>query len=437
MPLRFTQLTTRKAAELAAIERAVATIAFTPDGTILRANDLFLQLMGYTHQEVVGQPHRIFCEAAYAASADYRRHWQRLAEGQAISDTVQRRRKNGEPLWLQGTYTPVFDRRGRVCEIIKIASDVSARIVRDQEHVSLLTALSRSMAMITFSPQGVILDANDNMLALMGYSLAEARGQSHRMLCPAEYVASTDYQQHWQRLARGEYITGRFERVNRQGARVWLEASYNPILDNEGRVVKVVKIAQDITRVMQQQQQEEALMRDVHQLSLDTDRSAAQGADIVQRAVDGMQQVETAAQHTSQLIGELGDYSQQIDTLVAAMRKIAAQTNLLAINAAIEAAHAAEHGRGFAVVAGEVRALAEQSRKAAVEIEGMTKAIQHGVAAAIDGMATCVAQAGGGVTLTRDAGAVIHQVNLGMQDVVKLMQAFRTVKQEETLTDAR
>ncbi|VTP61208.1 Chemotaxis regulator BdlA [Serratia rubidaea] len=293
------------------------------------------------------------------------------------------------------------------------------------------------MAMITFSPQGVILDANDNMLALMGYSLAEARGQSHRMLCPAEYVASADYQQHWQRLARGEYITGRFERVNRQGARVWLEASYNPILDNEGRVVKVVKIAQDITRVMQQQQQEEALMRDVHQLSLDTDRSAAQGADIVQRAVDGMQQVETAAQHTSQLIGELGDYSQQIDTLVAAMRKIAAQTNLLAINAAIEAAHAAEHGRGFAVVAGEVRALAEQSRKAAVEIEGMTKAIQHGVAAAIDGMATCVAQAGGGVTLTRDAGAVIHQVNLGMQDVVKLMQAFRTVKQEETLTDAR
>lgn len=120
------------------------------------------------------------------------------------------------------------------------------------------------------------------------------------MLCPAEYVASADYQQHWQRLARGEYITGRFERVNRQGARVWLEASYNPILDNEGRVVKVVKIAQDITRVMQQQQQEEALMRDVHQLSLDTDRSAAQGADIVQRAVDGMP--EKAAIAGSRLI---------------------------------------------------------------------------------------------------------------------------------------
>ncbi|MBJ2064126.1 methyl-accepting chemotaxis protein [Serratia odorifera] len=434
MLLRFSQLTIPWRGELRAIEHAVAMIVFKPDGTVLRANDLFLQCLGCERSDVIGQHHRIFCDQQYAASAAYRQHWQRLNQGESITDNIKRRRKNGELLWLQATYTPVINRRGNVSAIVKLACDVTDRLVQAQQQRSLLAALDRSMAIITFTPQGVIVDANDNMLALMGYHLEEARGQAHSVLCSAELAASAQYQQHWQRLADGEFITGRFERLNRRGERVWLEASYNPILDEQGRVIKVVKIAQDITRLMIQQQQEEALVRDVHHLSLATDKSAAQGATIVQQAVNGMQQVEQAARQTSRVVSDLGDYSQQIDGIVAAMRKIAAQTNLLAINASIEAAHAGEHGRGFAVVANEVRVLAEQSRKAAVEIEGMTKSIQQGVAAAIAGMTTCVEQAGGGVALTQDAGQVIQQVNVGMQDVVRLMQTFRTVKQEETLS---
>lgn len=146
-----------------------------------------------------------------------------------------------------------------------------------------------------------------------------------------------------------------------------------------------------------------------------------------------MQQVEMAARQTSDVVSDLGRCSQQIGNMVEAIRKIAAQTNLLAINASIEAAHAGEHGRGFSVVANEVRTLAEQSRKAASEIEQVTKTIQQGVTAAINKMVTCVEQAGGGVALAKDAGEVINQVNVGMQDVVKLMQAFTSVKQSDVI----
>ncbi|AUU08939.1 PAS domain S-box protein [Serratia marcescens] len=433
MLLRFSQLTTHKGAELSAIEHAVPMIVFSPDGTVLRANDLFLSTLGFQRDDVIGRHHRIFCDPNYVASPLYRKHWETLNKGQPITDTIKRIAKNGEAVWLQGTYAPVLNKQGKVVEIVKIASEVTERVTQAQEHRSLLAALNRSMAMIAFTPQGTIVSANDNMLALMGYRLEEACGQSHAVLCPPEFANSDDYRRHWQRLARGEFITGRFERLNRRGERVWLEASYNPILDNEGQVVKVVKIAQDITRLMQQQQHEEEMVRNAHHLSLDTDRQAAQGAIIVQQAVKGMQQVEAAARETSDVVTELGKCSQQIGTIVEAIRKIASQTNLLAINASIEAAHAGEHGRGFAVVANEVRTLAEQSRKAATEIERMTKSIQQGVAAAIAGMATCVEQAGGGVALTHDAGEVINQVNIGMHDVVKLMQAFTSVKQGDAL----
>ncbi|MDZ7425456.1 MULTISPECIES: methyl-accepting chemotaxis protein [Serratia] len=433
MLLRFSQLTTHKGAELSAIEHAVPMIVFSPDGTVLRANDLFLNTLGFQRDDVIGQHHRIFCDPNYVASPLYRKHWETLNKGQPITDTIKRIAKNGEAVWLLGTYAPVLNKQGKVVEIVKIASEVTERVTQAQEHRSLLAALNRSMAMIAFTPQGTIVSANDNMLALMGYRLEEACGQSHAVLCPPEFANSDDYRRHWQRLARGEFITGRFERLNRRGERVWLEASYNPILDNEGQVVKVVKIAQDITRLMQQQQHEEEMVRNAHHLSLDTDRQAAQGAIIVQQAVKGMQQVEAAARETSDVVTELGKCSQQIGTIVEAIRKIASQTNLLAINASIEAAHAGEHGRGFAVVANEVRTLAEQSRKAATEIERMTKSIQQGVAAAIAGMATCVEQAGGGVALTHDAGEVINQVNIGMHDVVKLMQAFTSVKQGDAL----
>jgi len=407
--------------KFAALSQAVPVIIFTPEGVVSEVNNLFLSAIGYTREEVLGQPHQIFCTPEFVASDAYRLHWQGLRQGKSISGNIKRLHKDGSLIWLEATYIPVLNKQGKVVEIIKIASDVTDRIKESHDHQGLLQAIDRSMALITFTPDGYVLSANANFIKVMGFSLNHIQGKSHAMFCLPEWRDSSDYRSHWQRLKNGEFILGRFERLNSRGQSVWLEASYNPVLDDEGHVVKVVKIAQDITQQMNQQRQQESMMSHVHVLSMNTDKTAAEGVTIVQKAVEDMQEVEALAKRTADIISQLGKTSERIGEMVDTIRRISSQTNLLAINATIEAAHAGEQGRGFAVVAGEVRSLADQSRKAAVEIDQLTQNIREGVMAAIDGMGDCVHRAGGGVALSRNAGDVINQVNLGMQDLVKLM----------------
>ncbi|PKE31619.1 chemotaxis protein [Rahnella sp. AA] len=427
MQLFSHQFSTAWRDKFAAIQQTVPMIAFTPEGVVLEVNDLFLNSMGYSRDEVIGQPHRIFCTPEFVASDAYRLHWEGLRQGKSVSGNIKRVQKGGNLIWLEATYIPVKNKLGKVTEIIKIASDVSERINESHEHQGIFQALDRSMALITFTPEGHVISANNNFLKVMGYSLQQIKGHAHAMFCTPQYRDSHDYRNHWQRLRNGEFILGRFERMNGRGEVIWLEASYNPVLDDDGKVVKIVKIAQDITSQMAQQRQQESMMTHVHELSLTTDKTAAEGVTIVQRAVEDMQEVEALARRTSDIIGQLGQTSERIGEMVDTIRRISSQTNLLAINATIEAAHAGEQGRGFAVVAGEVRSLADQSRKAAVEIDQLTQSIRDGVMAAIDGMGNCVNRAGGGVTLSRNAGDVINQVNLGMQDLVRMMAEFSVI----------
>ncbi|MGG8471691.1 methyl-accepting chemotaxis protein [Rahnella sp. PAMC25617] len=434
MQLFSHQFSTAWRDKFAAIQQAVPMIAFTPEGVVLEVNDLFLSSMGYNRNEVMGQPHRIFCTPEFVASDAYRLHWEALRQGKSVSGNIKRVQKNGSIIWLEATYIPVKNKQGKVTEIIKIASDVSERINESHEHQGILQALERSMALITFTPDGHVISANNNFLKVMGYSLQQIKGHPHLMFCLAQYRDSHDYRNHWQRLRNGEFILGRFERMNGRGQAIWLEASYNPVIDDDGKVIKIVKIAQDITSQMAQQRQQESMMTHVHELSLTTDKTAAEGVTIVQKAVEDMQEVEALARRTSEIIGQLGQTSERIGEMVDTIRRISSQTNLLAINATIEAAHAGEQGRGFAVVAGEVRSLADQSRKAAVEIDQLTQSIRDGVMAAIDGMGNCVNRAGGGVALSRNAGDVINQVNLGMQDLVRMMAEFSVITGDQGQT---
>ncbi len=234
-----------------ALDRVQAIIEFELDGTIICANDNFLELFGYKRDEVVGKHHRIFCDPDYADSDEYREFWETLANGQFHCEEFQRLGKSGDKIWLRASYNPVMDVAGKPVKIVKFATDVSADKRRSAETEGMLQAINRSQAVIEFALDGTVLTANDNFLRIFDYELEEIVGKHHRMFCHPSYSESNDYAEFWQKLGRGDYESGEFKRINREGVEVWLQASYNPIFDEEGRLMKVVKFATDITDEVQ------------------------------------------------------------------------------------------------------------------------------------------------------------------------------------------
>lgn len=242
-----------------AINRSQAVIEFTPDGTILWANENFLGAVGYTLEEIQGKHHRIFCDSAYAQSEEYRSFWKSLQAGEFQSREFQRFGKGGREVWIQASYNPLIDSKGVVTKVIKLASDTTAAKKTSVDHEGKINAISRSQAVIEFKTDGTILHANENFLATVGYKLDEIVGKHHRIFCTAKHAASASYQGFWNQLGAGEFVSGQFERVRKNGSSVWIEASYNPIFDTQGRPIKIVKFATDITEEVAKKQQFELL----------------------------------------------------------------------------------------------------------------------------------------------------------------------------------
>lgn len=230
-----------------AINRSQAVIEFEKDGTILTANDNFLNAVGYELSEIKGRHHRLFCCPEYANSSDYKAFWESLGRGEFHSEEFQRFGKDGKEIWIQATYNPVLDHKGNVTKVVKFATDITEAKTRNADYEGKVNAISRSQAMIEFTLDGTILDANENFLATVGYSRDEIRGKHHRIFCRPELAQSADYRQFWQNLGQGEFFSGQFERVKKDGTSVWIEATYNPIMDASGKPYKVVKFATDIT----------------------------------------------------------------------------------------------------------------------------------------------------------------------------------------------
>ncbi len=235
-----------------AMDRSQAIIEFDPDGTVMRANQNFLDLMGYRADDVTGRHHRMFLEQSYAASEEYRLFWEMLVRGHHQTSVFKRLAQGGREVWIQGSYNPLTDAAGHVYKIIKIATNITGDKLLAADHAGQIDAISKSQAVIEFGLDGTIIGANQNFLTTMGYTLAEIRGRHHRIFVEPSHAASADYARFWDALGRGEYQAAEFKRIGKDGRQVWIQASYNPIFDPEGRPLKVVKYATDITQSKRQ-----------------------------------------------------------------------------------------------------------------------------------------------------------------------------------------
>jgi methyl-accepting chemotaxis protein len=418
-----------KNALLEAIDRSMAVIEFDLNGNVLRANDNFLKTMGYQRDQVLGQSHRQFCKPEFARSSQYEQLWARLKNGQFESGTFERVASNGQPIWLEASYNPIKDASGNVVKVIKYAMDVTAKVQQESESAAKLQAIDRAMAVIEFNPDGTVISANQNFLTRMGYSLAELKGKHHRLFCTAETVNSSAYQDFWRRLNQGEFFHGQFERVDKRGQTVWLEANYNPVYDAGGRLCKVVKFASDVTARVEQHERDAHSASEAYHISVETRRVAEHGTQVIQQAASEMHEIAANIEQSSTLIAHLGERSEQITAIVNTIRAIADQTNLLALNAAIEAARAGEQGRGFAVVADEVRQLAARTSGSTAEISTMIGLIQSETRQAIKSMDGTRDRAAEGVELANQAGTVILQIRDGASNAVQAVSMFANERQ--------
>ena len=342
---------------------ATALVVFDRNGNMMEVSKKFADFMGYDKSELIGEHYSILFEPTYTTSPQYTNFWRKLLDGELQRDTFKYIKKNKKTIMVGARYVPIKDENGTVYRVAKLGHDITNQHNEAATQNAVFDALNRSQAVIEFTPDGTILNANQNFLDALHCTLDEIKGKKHKIFCSDDFYQKNP--NFWKNLANGNYHAGRFMRRSLRGENVWLEATYNPILDDNGKVYKVIKFATDITERVN------SAINTVNiaaQTSDKTSRLTATAVHELDNSVNTSIQIASEVENTARVGQELNLKSKNIEEIVTTIRSIADQTNLLALNAAIEAARAGESGRGFAVVADEVRKLAARTASATSDI---------------------------------------------------------------------
>ena len=372
-----TEITAKKlrsmadASKLAAINRAQAVIEFRLDGTIVSANQNFCGALGYSLAEIEGKHHSLFIPQADRDSAAYREFWEKLNRGEYQAGEFKRIGKGGKEVWILASYNPLMDDTGKPFGVVKFATDVTADKLKNADLAGQIAAIDKAQAVIEFNMDGTIITANANFLGALGYSLAEIKGKHHSMFVEHSERDSVSYGEFWAALNRGEYQAAEYKRIGKGGKEIYIQASYNPILDLNGKPFKVVKYATDTTQqvlVRMGNERVRAMMESVAAGSEELNASVREISEAMTKsretAAGAVEQVSSADAQAQRLT----DAAKAMSGIVEMISNITGQINLLALNATIESARAGEAGRGFAVVASEVKGLANQAKQATDKI---------------------------------------------------------------------
>jgi methyl-accepting chemotaxis protein len=413
------------AGKIAAMNRAQAVIEFNMDGTIVTANENFLRAMGYSLSEIQGKHHSMFVVPADRDSAAYREFWAKLNRGQFDAAEYKRIGKGAKEIWILATYNPILDETGKPFKVVKFATDVTAQKLKAADSDGQIAAIRKSQAVIEFNMDGTIRTANANFLEAMGYTLAEVQGKHHGMFVAPNERNTPEYREFWNRLNNGQYQAAEYKRIAKGGREIWIQASYNPILDLNGKPFKVVKYATDVTV--------QAVLRKKAENARGFIATVADGSEEMSASIREISETMTKSKANAaaatgridaadQQAQKLNDAAQAMSGIVELIGNITGQINLLALNATIESARAGEAGRGFAVVASEVKNLANQAKHATDTISKEIEQL-NGVAGEVAGSLTAIKSAIAGVNeFIASTAAAVEEQSIVTQDMSTNMQ---------------